>query len=183
MNIDNQILNLISKGEQKAFADLYNEFSSRVFNVALSYTQLHDVAEDIAQEVFVKVFNSAHKFRGGSSVYTWIYRITVNTSLNHVKKSRQNLLLGQDLSHVVDFEHPGIIAENKEKSQLLYAAMKDLIPSQKMAFVLSYIEDLPRKDVASIMEISLKAVESLLQRAKKNMRLKLEKHYPERRKS
>ncbi|MEZ4850473.1 MAG: sigma factor-like helix-turn-helix DNA-binding protein [Bacteroidia bacterium] len=60
----------------------------------------------------------------------------------------------------------------------------DCLPdSQKTAFILSYIEDLPRQEVANIMEISLKAVESLLQRAKKNMRSELEKLYPHRRKS
>jgi RNA polymerase sigma-70 factor (ECF subfamily) len=82
-----------------------------------------------------------------------------------------------------EFEHPGVLLENKENAASLYKAMECLPNSQKTAFILSYIEELPRQEVADIMETSLKAVESLLQRAKSNMRSELEKSYPNRRKS
>ena len=81
-------------------------------------------------------------------------------------------------SQPIEFEHPGVLLENKENAAALYKAMDCLPNNQKTAFILSYIEDLPRKEVADIMETSLKAVESLLQRAKKNMRKELEKNYP-----
>ena len=183
MNIDSHTLTRISKGDQLAFAELYNEFSSRVFNVALSYTQSFEEAEDITQDVFVKIFQNARNFKGRSSVYTWVYRIAVNTSLTHIRKQARKAKPEQNMKLLVDFQHPGVIAENKENAEILFAAMKNLIANQKMAFVLSYIEGLPRNEVAQIMDLSLKAVESLLQRAKKNMRIKLENHFPERRKS
>jgi RNA polymerase sigma-70 factor (ECF subfamily) len=72
-----------------------------------------------------------------------------------------------------DFEHPGILLENKERAKILFRTIDTLSDNQKTAFILSFIEGLPRQEVANIMAISLKATESLLQRAKKNLREKL----------
>ncbi len=82
----------------------------------------------------------------------------------------------------VDFDHPGVILENKEKAKYLFKAIESLPATQKTAFILSFIEELPRQEVADIMQTSLKAVESLLQRAKKNLRLRLERMAPKRKK-
>lgn len=82
---------------------------------------------------------------------------------------------------VPDFEHPGVLMENKENTKALFKAIHTLPNQQKTAFILSFVEELPRQEVADVMEVSLKAVESLLQRAKKNMRPELEKLYPHRR--
>ena len=84
---------------------------------------------------------------------------------------------------VSDFKHPGIDLEHQENLSIIFKGI-DLLPdNQKTAFILSFIEDLPRQEVADIMELSLKAVESLLQRGKKKLRESLEKHYPVRRKT
>lgn len=75
--------------------------------------------------------------------------------------------------------HPGILLENKEKSKILFDFIYQLPENQKTAFILSLVEDLPRQEVADVMEISLKAVEGLLQRAKENLRKKIISDYPE----
>ena len=84
--------------------------------------------------------------------------------------------LGQPEKSIPDFEHPGILLEKKEDAKLLFLEIKTLPVSQQTAFILSLIEGLPRQEVADIMETTLKAVESLLQRAKKNLRTKLRKN-------
>ncbi len=90
------------------------------------------------------------------------------------KRKRLSLFFKRDENvEGVSFEHPGILLENKEDAKILFKAIKELPETQKVAFVLSYIEDLPRQEVATIMETTLKAVESLLQRAKANLRKKL----------
>ena len=152
--------------------------------MAISYTQKEADAEEITQDVFVSVFKNIHKFRGDASLNTWIYRITINTSLNYLSKKKRFSFfqLGQKEEQKPDFEHPGILLENKEEAKLLFSVIDTLADKQKTAFILSFIEHLPRQEVADIMEMSLKAVESLLQRAKGNLRKKLEKHYPYRRK-
>ena len=179
-----QLIQAIANGESKAFQELYEIFSARVFNTALSYTQNEQEAEEITQDVFTNIYRNASKFKGEASVSTWIYRITVNTSLNQLKKKKRFSFLkfGEPELNKPDFDHPGVLLEKKENARLLFKVIDTLPDSQKSAFILSYIEDLPRQEVANILEISLKATESLLQRAKKNLRDKLEKHYPNRRK-
>ncbi len=178
------IIKQIAQGDKNAFRELYDLFSEKVYNTALSYTQNEYDAEEVTQDVFVSIFKNAHKFRGDASANTWVYRITVNTSLNFLqrKKRRSFLQFTTPDKTLPDFEHPGVLLENKERAKALFAAIESLPDRQKTAFILSFIEELPRKEVAEIMELSLKAVESLLQRAKQNLSKKLEKQYPQRRK-
>ncbi len=141
-------------------------------------------AEEITQDVFIKLYTKAHSFQNKSSVSTWIYRISVNTSLNLIDRRKRHKSVGLDKisDQRPDFNHPGVLLENKEDAKYLFDAIDTLKDSQKTAFILSFIELLPRQKVAEVMEISLKAVESLLQRAKQNLRKDLENKFPNRRK-
>ncbi|WP_424001231.1 RNA polymerase sigma factor [Maribacter sp. IgM3_T14_3] len=179
-----EIIQAIANGDEQALAIFYNMYSEKIYNTALSYTKIVEDAEEITQDVFIKVFKSISKFNQESSLNTWIYRITINTSLNFLNKKKRFKLFKNSInkSQLINFQHPGVLLENKENAAILYQVIDCLSNNQKTAFILSYIEELPRQEVANIMEISLKAVESLLQRAKKNMRLKLEKNHPNRRK-
>jgi len=182
---ENEILQALIQGDENAFRLLYELYSSRVYNTALSYTKIPEDAEEITQDVFVKIHKNASKFQKKSSLSTWIYRITVNTSINFVnRKNRFKIFKSQSsTSTPIEFNHPGVLLENKEGAALLFKVIEGLPTNQKTAFILSFIEDLPRQEVAQIMNTSLKSVESLLQRAKKNMRIELEKNHPKRRKN
>lgn len=182
MENEGEIIQAIAADDKKAFSVLYERFSEKVYNTALSYTKGVEDAEEITQDVFFKVYKNATKFKGESSLSTWIYRIAVNTSLNYLKKKNRFTLFrdSSDTIQQTNFEHPGVLLENKENAAILFKAMDCLQGKQKTAFILSFIEELPRQEVADIMETSLKAVESLLQRAKRNMRLELERLYPSR---
>lgn len=179
-----EIIEAVAKGDRKAFQQLYELFSEKVYNTSLSYAQNEQDAEEITQDVFTNIFRNAAKFKGDAAVSTWIYRITVNSSLNHIKKRNRFSFLkfGTSEPDRPDFEHPGVLLENKEGAKTLFKVIDTLPESQKTAFILSFVEELPRQEVADIMEVSLKAVESLLQRAKASLRKKLEKSYPNRRK-
>lgn len=155
-----------------------------VYNLSLSYTQHPVEAEEITQDVFVKVFRHAASFTGQSSFKTWIYRIAINTALSQIKKSKKHghLIALPEAQEISDYRHPGALMEDKEKIFILLRNI-DLLPdNQRSAFILSYIRDLPQKEVADIMEVSVKSIEGLLQRGKKKLRKLLEKEYPERRK-
>ncbi|MEL6987146.1 MAG: RNA polymerase sigma factor [Bacteroidota bacterium] len=184
MDKDFNILSAIAKGEKSAFKEIYQLYADKVFNTAISYAQNKEDAEEITQEVFINIFKSAGKFKGKSKVSTWIYKITVNTSINFLNKRKRKAFMrsGELPGDSPDFNHPGVLLEQKENAQTLFKVIDALPETQKTAFILSFIEDLPRQEVANIMSISLKAVESLLQRGKKNLRDNLEKHYPHRRK-
>ncbi|MEM9546119.1 MAG: RNA polymerase sigma factor [Bacteroidota bacterium] len=178
MDKDENIIRLIAEGDQQAFKKLYDQFSSMVFNTALSYAQDNNDAEEITQDVFVSIFRNAGKFRAESSLTTWIYRITVNTSLNFIKRRKRHSFINVEIKKLdrQDFDHPGVLLENKENARILFQLIDTLADNQKTAFILSYVELLPQKEVAEIMGTSLKAVESLLQRGKKKLREKLKKN-------
>ncbi len=185
LNNPNEILKLVVQGDQKAFRALYEIFSAKVYNVALSYTKNVEDAEEITQDVFTKIYKNAASFKGNSALSTWIYRITINSSLNLIKKRNRFSFVKTGLASTEPptFDHPGILLENKENARILFQVIDTLSENQKTVFILSYIEELPRQEIADIMALSLKAVESLLQRAKGNLRKKLEDVYPNRRKS
>lgn len=175
------------KGDEGAFRELVETYQQKVLNTAVGMVQDMATAEDITQEVFVTVYKTLLSFKEQSSISTWIYRITVNKCLDHLRaQSRQKRggLLSKLFSiegnamETPDFVHPGILAENREKAAYLFKAINTLPDNQKTAFVLVHIEDLPQKEVADIMNLSVKAVESLLQRAKGNLRKQLEDMRP-----
>ncbi|MFD1551543.1 RNA polymerase sigma factor [Putridiphycobacter roseus] len=145
---------------------------ANVYHTALLYLQNEAEADEITQDVFLKVFDKIETFHQDSKLSTWIYRITVNASLNRLKKNKRwSFVRWKEEEDIqVDFDHPQLLAEKKEDANLIFRAMQKLPDSQKTAFILSFIEEMPRQEVADVMETSLKAVESLLQRAKKNLR-------------
>lgn len=176
-----QLIQQIKEGNKNAFEELYYMFKDVVYNTAICYLQSAEDAEELTQDVFLTIFQKAYTFKGNSTVSTWIYKITINKSLNYKDKNNRrpsnNFLIKDDLR--IDFRHPGIILENQEKGAYLFSAINSLIDSQKTAFILIYMEGLSQQEVALIMEITEKSVESLLQRAKVNLRKKLLLIYPE----
>lgn len=170
------------------FKELVDAHKTRVFNTAISFVQNREDAEDLAQEVFIEVYNSLEKFKGQSSISTWIYRITVNKSLDHLRRKNRKKRFGfmtslfhkesgevnMDAGH---FEHPGILLEKKEKAKLLFNVINELSENQRTAFILYHIEELSQKEIGEVMNLSSKAVESLIARARANLKVKLEGIY------
>ena len=158
-----------------------------VYNVVLSFLQNTEDAEDITQEVFIEVYRSINKFKGNSSISTWIYRISVNKSLDFLRKKKRKKRFGiisslftnedknKEIIQIAHFEHPGVLIEQKENAKLLFRLIDDLKDKQKTAFILFHIEDLNQKQIAEIMGISSKAVELLIRRAKIKLKEKFDK--------
>lgn len=187
MDNNKLILGLRQKDEAvfKYFVDTYQ---TRVFNTVVSMVQHHEEAEDIAQEVFIEVYNSINSFKGDSKISTWVYRIAVNKALEALRKKKTakrfsflTSLFGDKNAELVydkpDFEHPGIVLENKERAVILFRAINKLPENQKTAFVLHNIEGLSYQEILEVMQISLSSVESLLFRAKTNLRVTLKTYY------
>jgi RNA polymerase sigma factor (sigma-70 family) len=181
---ETELIILLREGNEEAFRELSAAYGDRVYNTVLSIVQQHEDAEDIAQDVFIQVFRSINSFAGNSALSTWIYRIAVNRSLDHLRsKKRQkrfgfiSSLFGADHEITVpDFHHPGVAAEQKENAKVLFAAVKKLPENQQAAFMLNKAEGLSYNDIAQVLGISESAVDSLLQRAKQNLRKMIDKN-------
>lgn len=189
---ESELLNRLRTNDQAACKYLVEKYGNMVFNTALGLLQHRSDAEDMAQEVFAYAFQSVEKFRGAAKMSTWLYRITVSKSLDVLKAKRrvkrfgllQSIFESEGAKLAVDqphFQHPGILMENRERAQILFLAIEKLPDKQKTAFVLHKLEDLPYNEIAEVMELSLASVESLLFRAKQNLRQYLGNWYEQNR--
>jgi RNA polymerase sigma-70 factor (ECF subfamily) len=173
------------------FQNIYNQYHVLVYNVSLNYLQNIEDAEEITQDVFIQIHSSIQNFNENSALKTWIYRITINKCLDFIKhkKSKKRLFIFGNKSqnekeylNVSNFEHPGILLENKEKTAILYGVINELPENQKTAILLSKIDGLSNPEISVIMELSISSVESLLFRGKTNLREKLSQKFEEHRK-
>lgn len=167
---------------QSHFEKLYHENKTLVFNLALNYLQNTEDAEEITQDVFVKVYNSLENFNQKSSYKTWIYRITINQCLDYLKQKNSQkrfFIFGNKSSNeseyinTATFEHPGIIMENQEDAAILFEVINSLTENQKTAFLLAKLDELSNPEIAEIMQLSISSVESLVFRAKTTLKEKL----------
>lgn len=177
----------LKQGDEAAFKTIVETWQSMVFNTALGIVQNAEDAEDIAQEVFVQVYQSISSFKGESKFSTWLYRITVTKSLDHVRKKKRKKrfafvrsIFGEQNEVLVnppDFYHPGVVLDNKEDAAVLFNAIAELPENQRVAFTLNKVEGLSYQEVSEIMKSTVSSVESLMHRAKNNLKKKLEDHY------
>jgi RNA polymerase sigma-70 factor (ECF subfamily) len=189
--LDERILvEKLKKGDQSAFKTIVETWQNMVYNTALGIVQNAEDAEDIAQEVFLQVYQSVGSFKGESKFSTWVYRITVTKSLDHERKKKRKKrfafvrsIFGENNEVLVnppDFHHPGVVLDNKENASVLLKAVAQLPENQRIAFTLNKIEGLSYQEVSDIMQSSVSSVESLMHRAKNNLKKKLEDHYKSR---
>ena len=170
------------KPDIKDFEDAVCKYHKMVFRTALGFVHIKEDAEDLTQEVFLRAYRSWDKFRGDSEVSTWLYRITVNLSLSYIHISNRKSLIqigGDFLKHLSGYRagepDPHQRMEREEQERRIAKAIDSLSDKQRTAFILSRFDELPQKEVASVMGITEGAVEQLLIRAKANLKKKLEK--------
>jgi len=184
------LISQLQEGNQKAFGFLLENFQDRVFNTCLGVLHNAEDAEDIAQEVFVEVHRSVQNFKAESKLSTWIYRICITKSLDHLrgKKRKKRFAFVKSIFgandneprfDIPDFVHPGVQLENKERAAYLFKAIEQLPENQKVAFTLNKIECLSYQEISEITGMSVSAVESLLFRARQNLKKILSDYYEE----
>lgn len=182
-----ELIQQLRDGDELAFKSLVGAYQDMVYNTALGIVQNAEDAEDVAQEVFIQVYRSIDQFKGDARLSTWIYRITTTKALDHIRSRRRKKrfafitsLFGpnDELVHEpVDFQHPGVSLDRKEQAAMLFRMINQLPDNQKVAFTLHKTEGLSYQEIADIMQLSVSAIESLLFRARQNLRKLLEKHY------
>ncbi len=179
----------LKQADEHAFRYLVEQYQDKVFNTCVGFVRNLTDAEDLTQEVFVKVYQTIASFREEAGIGTFVYRIAVNECLAFLRKQKRQKRLGtwlawlkgddtEAMAHQVpDFVHPGVILENQERAALLLAKMQELPERQRIAFTLHKLEGLSYQEIAAIMQISVAAVESLMTRAKQQLQQKLQAYY------
>ena len=187
MTTETELIAQLKKGDEAAFKSIVEQWKDMVYNTSLGIVQNETEAEDITQDVFIKVFENISSFKGESKFSTWLYRIATTTSLDHLRSKKRKkrfgfiFSLGSDESNesnqVPDFQHPGIKLDNKERAKVLFSAISQLPEYQKAAYTLHKLESLSYKEIGEVMNTTVAAVESLLSRANGNLRKQLEDYY------
>jgi len=182
--VDKISISELKEGNETAFKQLVEAYKNKVINTCFGFVHNRTDAEDIAQNVFVEVFESVNRFKEDSSLSTWIYRIAVNKSLDFIRKSNRKKRWSEltrisfDQNENTDnwYMHndtPEISLEQKERINILNSAINKLPENQKVAFTMHKYEDLSYKEIADILSTTVSSVESLMHRAKINLQKSL----------
>lgn len=187
MTNETELIELLKQGDEGAFKAIVEQWQDMVYNTILGIVQNETEAEDLAQDVFIKVFEKISGFKGDSKFSTWLYRIATTTALDHLRSKKRKKRFGflQSLSgggtdekeQVPDFHHPGVSLDNKERAAVLFKAIEALPENQKTAYTLHKLEGLSYRDVSEVLNTTVSAVESLMSRANQNLRKQLEEYY------
>jgi len=184
---DQELIKQLKEGNESAFKTIVEKWQDMVFNTCMGLVQDANDAEDVAQEVFIQVYESVEQFKGESKFSTWLYRIAVTKSLDHLRKKKRKKrfaflqsLFGVNEEEVIqdpEFHHPGVKLENKEQAAVLFKAISKLPDNQKAAFTLHKLEGLSYQEVAEALSTTVSSVESLMHRARGNLRKILTDYY------
>ena len=187
--LEEKFINELGQGNREAYSQLIDDYEQKVFATCISFVPNKEDAEDIAQEVFVEVFKSIKKFKAKSKLSTWIYRITTNKCLEFIRKKNakkrfayMQSIFGNEIpfdktNYFTEFNHPGVLLENKEKSATIFKAINQLPESQKVVFTLHKVDRKSYNEISEITNKSMSSIESLMFRAKKNLQQQLEYYY------
>ena len=155
---DFELVEKFQQGDETSFNELVKRYQEKIYWIARRIAADHDAADDIAQEVFIKAYSALKDFRGDSAVYTWLYRVTVNLSLNYVRRKKARNFFRIDDFFTLESDgtdSPDKIFEAKEHNQLLNEAIQQLPEKQKAAFILRYQEELTYEEISDILKTSV----------------------------
>ena len=170
MPSDPQLVERVARGDHAALGQLIERHQQRVFSLSYRVLGRWDQAEEAAQEVFIKVYRSAGKYRPEALFTTWLYRIVVNHCLDMKRKAaRMPVAVSQEQLDRMG-ELPEDRLEARERSERVRQAVNELPEAQQTALLLHRFEGQPIRQIAEVMERSESAVESLLVRAYAKLR-------------
>jgi len=180
---DQQLVKSILTGDNEAMKELIIKYQDFVLNTCYKVLRSKEDAEDISQEVFIETYRSVALLRNEENISFWLYRVSLNKSINYLKRGSNSLLRSvlhldslfnnddaeEEIYSPVSDEDPGAGLESKERQEILMKAVSSLPASQQKAFILYYYENLSYKEISKILGLSLSSIESLMHRAKVNL--------------
>lgn len=161
--------------------EIVDTYYQKIYKLCLFYLGNREEAEEIVQEIFIKVLKKQAGFKGESGIYTWLYRIAVNTVINYINRKKivqfisfENLMHAGEIAGNSTAVDPALKLEQDESRQIeirmLEKCIARLSNREKTAFYFFYYDGLKQKEIAEIMKTSLSAVESLVHKAVKKIK-------------
>ena len=176
---DKEILDLYKSGQRElAFKEIVDSYSERLYWHVRRFLCSHEDTDDLLQEIFIKIWTSLPTFRGESQLYTWIYRIATNESLNFLQKQKIRAALRfEDITARLDEkidEDTGVSGDEAQKA--LMKAMSRLPSKQKTVFIMRWFDDLSYEDISEILGTSVGALKASYHFAQEKIRAEIEKY-------
>jgi RNA polymerase sigma-70 factor (ECF subfamily) len=178
-NTDQHLIKRLKKGDKQAFRSLIEQYKHMVYTLALRMVKNEEDAEEISQDVFLKVYQSAGTFRGDAKLSTWLYRIAYYRSLDYLKKNKRNpqttSLEWDEVTNIQMAEMAWEHMETLERRQIIQSALEHLPGEDGVILSLFYFESFSLKEIAGVLNITISAVKVRLHRSRKRLASILEK--------
>lgn len=182
---DTELMAQVAGGETHVFREIFEKYQNQVMNTIYRFTGDYNQAEDLTQDVFIRVFKSAKRYKPKAKFKTWLFKIVVNLCLNYRRDKARNRTQSLDAPLITangeivrevrapDGDIPDVALEELELRKVVRDAIDSLPENQRMVVILQRFEEMSYKDISEALGISLSAVESLLFRARQNLKLEL----------
>ncbi|WP_321372722.1 sigma-70 family RNA polymerase sigma factor [uncultured Draconibacterium sp.] len=180
---DSQLIEQIRENNDLAFRALINKYKNLVYNTAFRLVRNSEDAEDIFQDVFLEIYKSCDAVRFDEDLTVWIYKIAYNKSIsflrrkNPAKASNNNNDIANNELKLIEKNHPAKQLEQKENITTLYRFIDQLPENQRKVLLLHKFEGLSQKEICEKLDMSEHSVESLIYRARKNLKQKLNAYF------
>jgi RNA polymerase sigma-70 factor (ECF subfamily) len=174
---ESNLIEQFKRGDPSAFEALICKYQDRVYNLCHYMVRDPQDAQDAAQDVFLKAYRHLKDFRPGASLYTWLYRIAVNTCLDYKRKSRRKAFRSEPLSEDLPSgeRSPHQLYESRKIAESIQLALQKLPEKLRAAIVLREIEELSYEEIAEVLHTSVGTVKSRISRAREQLRHLLKK--------
>ncbi len=161
--VSREMVDRARDGDDEAFGIIVETYRDRLFGLALGIVRNRDTAEDVVQEAFIKAYKNLKRFRGDASIYTWLYRIAVNTAHNHLRKAKRAAEVDfDDVAPFIEARglNPAESAANVELGEAIDGAVRQLPPRQQEVFILHYFEQMTHREIAETLGVTEGAVKA-----------------------
>ncbi len=155
---DLDLVEAFRSGDVTGFNELVKRYQEKVYWIARRVVGTHDAADDVVQDVFLRMYKALHGFRGDSEFYTWLYRIAVNVSLNAVRSRRIKEFVRfeeQAEPRTDEGEAPDAGILQEEYQTILERAVERLPAKQKLVFMLRYYDEMPYEEMSKLLKKSV----------------------------
>jgi RNA polymerase sigma-70 factor (ECF subfamily) len=176
---DVELMLRVQQGDERAFEELVLKHTRGVLNLVYRYLGDASRAEDVAQDVFVKVYRARKKYEPKAKFTTWLYRIAVNHCLNEIRSRRNQPAGASPIDELIEepaAENPDTRMSQMELRRAVKAAIDALPENQRMAVILARYQEMSYEQISETMGMSLEAVKSVLFRAKENLKQSLARY-------
>ncbi|MBU0599224.1 RNA polymerase sigma factor [bacterium] len=179
LDSDANLMDKVAQGDLPAFSELLSRYQSPIFNFIYRTLSDYEEAQDLTQEVFLRVYTTAKRYKPLAKFTTYLFKIARNLCLNNLRKRHRFRLFSLDKEEEIaeiqapDSNSPEVVYDKKEVSILIEGALASLPENQRMAVVLQRFHHLSYQEMAEVMECSISSVESLLFRARQNLKTRL----------